>query len=179
VAVTAARGVTVWITGLPAAGKTTLALALRSRLRDGALNAVVLDGDDVRGGLSADLDHSRAGRRENVRRVAETAALLAGQSMIVLVSVIAPYRADRAAARRLHDEAGIDFAEVWVATPVEECARRDPKGLYRRAAEGRLSGLTGWDAPYEEPRDADAVVLPATPGDGVEDVARLVLGRLA
>ena len=178
-AVTGAHGVTVWITGLPAAGKTTLALALRSRLRDGALHAVVLDGDDLRRGLSSDLDHSRAGRRENVRRVAEAAALLAGQSTIVLVSVIAPYRDDRAAARRLHEQAQIAFAEVWVATPVEECARRDPKGLYRRAAEGRLTGLTGWDAPYEEPRDADAVVLPRTPGDGVEDVARLVRERLA
>lgn len=136
----------MWITGLPAAGKTTLALALRSRLRDGPLSVAVLDGDDLRRGLSADLDHSRAGRRENVRRVAEAAALLAGQSTIVLVSVIAPYHAERAAARRLHEQAGIAFAEVWVATPVEECARRDPKGLCRRAAEGRLSKLNGWDA---------------------------------
>ena len=173
-----APGITVWITGLPAAGKTTLALAVQARLAEGARPAIVLDGDDLRGGLSRDLDHSRAGRRENVRRAAEAAALIAGQGAIVVVSLVAPYRADRDAARRLHERARIAFAEVWVATPAAECARRDPKGLYRRAAAGELTGLTGWDDPYEEPRAAEAVVLPMAAGDGIAVVERLVRNRL-
>ncbi len=173
-----APGITVWITGLPAAGKTTLALAVQARLAESARPAIVLDGDDLRGGLSPIwTTRAPAGARTSAGS-AEVAALIAGQSAIVLVSLVAPYRADRDAARRLHERAQIAFAEVWVATPVAECARRDPKGLYRRAAAGELTGLTGWDDPYEEPRAAEAVVLPMAPGDGIAVVERLVRNRL-
>lgn len=171
-------GMTVWLTGLPAAGKTTLATRIVARLATDGRHAVALDGDDLRRGLSRDLDLSRDGRRENVRRAGEVAALLAAQGTLVVVSLVSPFRDDRDAVRGLHEDADVAFAEVWVATPVEECARRDVKGLYRRAKAGDLDGLTGWDAPYEPPPAAEVVVRPTVAEDGVELVLRLVAERL-
>jgi len=163
---------TVWFTGLPAAGKTTLARGLRAQLADESQRPLMLDGDDLRRGLSADLNLSPEGRRENVRRAAAVAVLLAGQGAIVLVSLVSPYRADRDAARRLHEQAQIPFAEVWVATPADECARRDVKDLYRRAAAGELTGLTGHDAPYERPLRPEAVLIPTPQDNGVAALER-------
>jgi bifunctional enzyme CysN/CysC len=171
-------GLTVWLTGLPASGKTTLAAALVARLAGTGRGAHVLDGDELRRGLSRDLDLSRAGRAENVRRAGEVAALLAGQGAIVVAGLVSPYRADRDAVRSAHEQAGLAFVEVWVATPSEECARRDVKDLYRRAAAGELAGLTGWDAPYEKPLRPEVIVLPTTADDGVDPVLRVVLKRL-
>jgi bifunctional enzyme CysN/CysC len=151
-------GATVWMTGLPASGKSTVAAALETRaLREGR-SAYVLDGDNLRHGLNGDLGFSAEDRAENVRRTAEAAALLADAGVLVLVALVSPYRADRAAARAVHDRLSLPFLEVHVATTLEECERRDPKGLYARARAGDLKGLTGVDDPYEPPETPDVVV---------------------
>jgi adenylylsulfate kinase len=151
----AAHGMTVWFTGLPSAGKSSIAAALAARLRlqlHGAGRPVeVLDGDELRRTVSAGLGFSRADREENVRRIGLLAVGLAREGAVVLVPVIAPYADSRAGVRRLHRTAGVPYLEVHVATPVEVCARRDVKGLYARQAAGELVGLTGVDDPYEVP----------------------------
>ncbi|WP_230419336.1 adenylyl-sulfate kinase [Catenulispora pinistramenti] len=146
----------MWLTGLPSAGKSTLAAALAARLRgEQGRRVEVLDGDELRRTVSADLGFGRADREENVRRVGALAAELAREGAIVLVAVIAPYADSRADVRRLHVAAGIPYLEIHVATPIEVCVRRDVKGLYRRHAAGELSGLTGVDDPYEVPKAPD------------------------
>lgn len=150
-----APGVTVWLTGLPSAGKSTIAAAVAARLRDRGRHVEVLDGDELRRTVSADLGFTRADREENVRRVGALAASLAGHGAIVLVAVIAPYAASRASVRQLHSAAGIAYLEVHVATPLDVCARRDAKGLFKRQAAGELVGLTGVDDPYEPPQAPD------------------------
>lgn len=149
------QGGTVWLTGLPSAGKTTIALGLAERLRAEGNRVQVLDGDEVRAALSADLGFSKEDRDTNVRRIGYLAELLARHGVTVLVPVIAPYAASRASVRERHATQGIPYLEVHVATPVEVCARRDVKGLYAKQAAGRLSGLTGVDDPYEAPVDPD------------------------
>ena len=151
-------GATIWFTGLPAAGKTTLARAVRQRLVTAGAPTCCLDGDELRLGLCADLGFSPADRAENVRRVAHVASLLAGAGVVALVSVISPYARDRAAARALHERAGLPFVVVWMSAPLSECEQRDPSGLYRRARAGELAGVTGIDAPYEAPERPDLVV---------------------
>jgi adenylyl-sulfate kinase len=151
-------GGTVWFTGLPASGKSTIAAAVEARLLAEGHGAYVLDGDNLRHGLNGDLGFSADDRAENVRRTAEVAALLADAGVLVLVALVSPYRADRAAARAVHDRLGLPFLEVHVATSLEECERRDPKGLYARARAGELQHLTGVDDPYEPPLDPDVVV---------------------
>ena len=149
-------GVTVWFTGLPSAGKTTLAHALAKRLADEGYERVeVLDGDVAREHLTKGLGFSREDRSENVRRIGWVASLLARNGVIVLASVISPYREDRDAVREMHPDR---FVEVHVATPVEICAERDVKGLYARQRAGELTGLTGVDDPYEPPLRAEVVV---------------------
>lgn len=150
----------MWLTGLPAAGKTTLARALQVRLRAGGRCAVVLDGDELRHGLCADLDFSRADRAENARRTAHVAALVAGAGGVALVALVSPYRSDRAAARALHDEQGLRFVEVWLNRPLADCEHDDPKGLYARARAGTLPGLTGVDGRYEPPRSPELELHP-------------------
>jgi adenylylsulfate kinase len=151
-----AVGATVWLTGLPSAGKTTLATALSKRL-DGR-PVELLDGDEVREFLSKGLGFSREDRDTNVLRIGWVAATLAKHGVLVLASVISPFAETRDAVRRLHDERGAGFVEVHVATPVEVCSERDVKGLYAKQRAGELSGLTGVDAPYEPPTSPDAVV---------------------
>jgi adenylylsulfate kinase len=147
------RGLTVWLTGLSGSGKSTLAHAAERRLVDQGRAVYVLDGDNVRGGLCRDLGFGPEARRENIRRVAEVARLMNDAGLIVLASFIAPYREDRAAARAVLSAER--WFEVHVATPIDECRRRDPKGLYARADAGELAQFTGVSAPYEEPSQPD------------------------
>jgi bifunctional enzyme CysN/CysC len=158
-----ARGATVWLTGLPASGKSTLAAAVERRLVEAGRPAYLLDGDNLRHGLNGDLGFSEADRAENVRRTAHVACLLADAGVVALVSLVSPYAAERDRARALHADAGLPFSEVWVATPPADCEARDPKGLYARARRGELTGLTGVDAPYEPPAAAELVVTPERP----------------
>ena len=151
-------GATLWFTGLPASGKSTIAAGVEAELLAQRRNAYVLDGDNLRHGLNGDLGFSAEDRTENVRRTAEVSALLADAGVVVLVALVSPYRADRAAARAAHELRGLPFLEVHVATTLEECEARDPKGLYARARSGELRGLTGVDDPYEPPEDPELVV---------------------
>jgi adenylyl-sulfate kinase len=146
---------TIWITGLPAAGKSTLAAGIAQRLLRHGRQATVLDGDAVRQGLCADLGFSPSDRRENVRRVGEVAALMARAGVMSIVALISPDAAARADARATHERVGVPFLEVWIDTPLAVCQARDPKGLYAAAARGTLHGLTGVDARYEPPHAPD------------------------
>ncbi len=150
------EGVTVLFTGLPSSGKTTIARALEKRLLDEGRPVEVLDGDVVRTHLCKGLGFSREDRDENIRRVGFVAHLLSRNGVVVLCSVIAPYRAVREEVRALHG--GGRFMEVYVSTPVEVCAARDVKGLYARQRAGELRGLTGVDDPYEPPVAPEVVV---------------------
>ena len=150
-------GATLWLTGLPSAGKTTLATAVHDQLR-GRRPVELLDGDEVREFLSKGLGFSREDRDTNVLRIGWVASKLAEHGVLVLASVISPFAATRTAVRDLHAQRGTGFLEVHVATPVEVCSARDVKGLYAKQRAGELSGLTGVDAPYEPPAAADAVV---------------------
>lgn len=151
-------GATIWFTGLPGAGKSTIAAAVEERLVRGGRPALLLDGDNLRHGLNGDLGFDEAARRENVRRTAQVALLLAESGTVALVSLVSPYERDRERAATLHDAVELPFIEVFVDAPLEICEARDPKGLYARARAGELSGLTGVDAPYEAPRNADLVL---------------------
>ncbi|MFJ6664469.1 adenylyl-sulfate kinase [Streptomyces sp. NPDC091383] len=148
-------GATVWLTGLPSAGKTTIARELADRLRAGGRRVEVLDGDEIREFLSAGLGFSRQDRHTNVRRIGFVAELLARNGVLTLVPVIAPYADSRHAVRERHEENATPYLEVHVATPVEVCSVRDVKGLYAKQAAGELTGLTGVDDPYEEPAEPD------------------------
>lgn len=160
-AVVSACGATVWLTGLPAAGKTTIGNALAGRLAEAGYACYRLDGDVLRRGLSSDLGFDAASRQENVRRVAHVASMLADAGILVVATLISPYRADRLLARELHTTNGIEFVEVYLDTPLAECERRDPRGLYARARRGEISGLTGVDDPYEPPEAPEVILHPA------------------
>ncbi|MFJ9418811.1 MULTISPECIES: adenylyl-sulfate kinase [unclassified Streptomyces] len=148
-------GATVWLTGLPSAGKTTIANALAERLRGQGRRVEVLDGDEIREFLSAGLGFTRADRHTNVQRIGFVSELLASNGVTVLVPVIAPYADSREAVRKRHQAEGSAYLEVHVATPVEVCSERDVKGLYAKQAAGEISGLTGVDDPYEQPESPD------------------------
>lgn len=148
-------GATVWLTGLPSAGKTTIARELAGRLRTEGHRVEVLDGDEIREFLSAGLGFSREDRHTNVQRIGFVAELLARNGVLVLVPVIAPYADSRDAVRKRHEKNGTTYLEVHVATPVEVCSACDVKGLYAKQAAGELTGLTGVDDPYEEPVSPD------------------------
>ena len=154
------RGATVWLTGLPASGKSTIAAVLEERIARDGYRAYRLDGDNLRYGLNSDLGFDPGDRAENIRRVAHVASLFADSGTIAIVSVISPYAVDRELARTLHEQGEIEFLEVFVNTPLEECERRDPKGLYARARCGQIHGFTGVDAPYEPPAQADLELRP-------------------
>ncbi|SDE89143.1 adenylylsulfate kinase /sulfate adenylyltransferase subunit 1 [Mycolicibacterium neoaurum] len=170
---TGQRGATIWFTGLPASGKSTLAVAVERALVESGRVAYLLDGDNLRHGLSDDLGFSAGDRAENIRRVGHLTRLLADAGVVALASLVSPLRSDRELARTLNDAAKLPFLEVHVATPVAECERRDPKGLYARARAGELKGLTGIDAPYEPPENPDLVV-DTTGADIDELVARVI-----
>src|SRR5688572_17854267 len=150
------RGVTVWLTGLSAAGKSTIAVILERMLVERGRLAYRLDGDNVRHGLNKNLGFSEADRAENIRRIGEVAKLFTDAGAIVIASFISPYRRDRDAVRSLL--APGDFVEVYVKVSVEAAERRDPKGLYKKARAGEIKGFTGVDDPYEEPERAEIVI---------------------
>jgi len=147
------RPAVLWFTGLSGAGKSTIANQVEKRLHALGHHTMILDGDNVRHGLNRDLGFSEADRVENIRRIAEVSRLFVEAGLIVVVSFISPYRAERMLAR---DRVGADeFLEIFVDTPIEECRRRDPKGLYVKADSGQIRNFTGVDAPYEEPLDPE------------------------
>lgn len=171
--ITGGPGLTVWLTGLSGSGKSTIAHRAEALLVSSGRAAYVLDGDNLRHGLNADLGFGAADRTENVRRVGEVARLLADAALVALVPIISPYAADRARVRTAHAAAGIPFAEVHVATPLAVCEARDPKGLYARARSGEITGFTGIDDPYEPPEAPDLVL--DTSESSVDECARRVV----
>jgi bifunctional enzyme CysN/CysC len=146
----------LWLTGLSGSGKSTIANALEKKLFSLGMHAYVLDGDNMRLGLNKDLGFTREDRAENVRRVSEVAHNLYDAGLITIVALVSPYAEDRAQARSLFPEG--DFAEVWVKTPAEVCAERDPKGLYKKATAGELPNLTGVGQEYEYPDRAEIIL---------------------
>jgi bifunctional enzyme CysN/CysC len=169
------RGTTIWLTGLSGSGKSTVAGEVERLLVESGRPAYVLDGDNLRHGLNRDLGFSDDDRAENVRRVGEVARLMADAGIVALVPVISPFRAGRDAVRAAHAAADVPFIEVFVDTPLAECERRDPKGLYARARAGELSGMTGIDSPYEPPLAPELVL---TPDDGAPVVQAALVRRL-
>jgi adenylyl-sulfate kinase len=150
------RGAVIWLTGLSSAGKSTIATELERELFHMGLHTYVLDGDNIRHGLSANLAFSPEDRTENIRRVGEVAKLFADAGVLVITAFISPYRDDRKLVRAMIQEG--EFVEVWVNAPLEVCEARDNKGLYRKARAGQIQNFTGISAPYEPPEKAEIVV---------------------
>ncbi|MFZ8966431.1 MAG: adenylyl-sulfate kinase [Ilumatobacteraceae bacterium] len=170
------HGATVWLTGLSGSGKSTIADALSRELLQRSVLGYVLDADNLRHGLNANLGFTDADRTENVRRVGEVARLFADAGVVAIVPIISPFAADRARVRVAHEGAGLDFVEVHVAASLAECERRDTKGMYGKVRRGEMSGLSGVDAPYEAPTSPDVVV--ARDGESVTESVRRVLEHL-
>jgi bifunctional enzyme CysN/CysC len=164
----------VWFTGLSGAGKSTIANLLERRLCALGYHTYLLDGDNLRHGLNRDLGFTDEARVENVRRVAEVAHLMVDAGLMVLVCVISPFRSEREFARGLFDER--EFIEVFVDTPLEECERRDPKGLYRKARAGEISNFTGIDSPYEVPEAPEVHLI--NPGADLELLVEQLVARV-
>lgn len=152
------RGATIWFTGLPSSGKSTVAFTLEHALVERGHLAYVLDGDNIRHGLNKNLGFSPEDRAENIRRIGEVARLFADGGVLTCTSFISPYRADRDHARQIHDAAGLPFIEVYVKAAISVCEARDPKGLYKKARAGELKEFTGVSAPYEEPLHPELVL---------------------
>jgi len=151
-------GATVWLTGLSGSGKSTIATELARELLNTSRLAYILDADNVRHGLNADLGFTDEDRAENIRRMAEVACLFADSGLVAVVPIISPFIASRAHARKIHEDRNLKFIEVHVATPLDECERRDTKGLYAKVRSGDMTGLSGVDSPYEAPKSPDVVV---------------------
>jgi adenylylsulfate kinase len=166
------RGVTLWFTGLSASGKSTIASLVERELIGRGHLAYRLDGDNIRHGLNKNLGFSAEDRTENIRRIGEVAKLFADAGVITLVSFISPYRNDRDAVRALH--APGDFVEIYVKVSVETAARRDPKGLYKKALAGEIKNFTGVDDPYEPPERAEILIDTETthPDSAAETIVR-------
>lgn len=164
------KGGILWLTGLSGSGKTTLALELERQLIKHRYQAFVLDGDNIRGGLNRDLGFSPEDRSENIRRIAEVAALFADSGQIAITAFISPYEEDRQIARALRPDL---FHEVYVKSDVSVCEQRDPKGLYKKARAGEIPEFTGISAPYEEPLNAELVIDTAE-NSVLESVYRLM-----
>ncbi|MEN3369801.1 MAG: bifunctional enzyme CysN/CysC [Verrucomicrobiota bacterium] len=174
------RGAVVWLTGLSGAGKSTIARALENELFQRSMHTYVLDGDNLRHGLNANLGFTPEDRAENIRRVAEVAKLMADAGVVVITAFISPYRADRTRARAIALQAGAEFVEVFVDAPLAVCEARDPKGLYQKARAGQLKGFTGIDAPYEAPDDPEIAVHTdqQTAAESVDRILDELLPRL-
>ncbi|SPM31327.1 adenylyl-sulfate kinase [Mycobacterium terramassiliense] len=169
------RGRTIWFTGLSGSGKSSVAMEVERKLLESGFPAYVLDGDNLRHGLNADLGFSMADRAENLRRLAHVAALLADSGQTVLVPAISPLAEHRELARRVHATSGLEFFEVFCDTPLDDCEKRDPKGLYAKARAGEIANFTGIDSPYQQPENPD---LRLTPDRGIDEQAQLVIDLL-
>ena len=165
------KGMVLWFTGLSGSGKSTIANALDDELNKLGKKTYILDGDNIRMGLNKDLSFSPEDRKENIRRISEVAKLFADSGTIVLTAFISPYIADRQDAR---DLIGDDFKEVFVDTDVEECIKRDPKGLYKRALAGEIKGFTGIDAPYEKPTKPEIIINNLSISESVEYLLKFI-----
>jgi adenylylsulfate kinase len=173
------KGATLWMTGLSGSGKSTIAVALEQVLMQRGRHAYVLDGDNIRHGLNKNLGFSAEDRAENIRRIAEVARLFADAGLVAVTSFISPYRADRDAARRMHEQADLPFLEVYVEAPLDVAEKRDPKGLYKKARAGEIKGFTGIDDPYEEPLRPELVLHTdrLSVGESVQAVLNLLESR--
>ena len=170
------RGATVWLTGLSGSGKSTIAVAVEARLVGAGRLCYRVDGDNLRHGLNRNLGFSADDRAENVRRTGEVCRILADAGVIVLASLVSPFRADRDGVRALHDEWGLPFIEVFVDVPLAVAESRDPKGLYRKARAGEIRDFTGIHQPYEAPERAELVVDSSQ--RAVDAAAELVVAEL-
>jgi bifunctional enzyme CysN/CysC len=168
------QGATIWLTGLSGSGKSSLATELERRLVAEGRPAYLMDGDNLRHGLNADLGFSDDDRRENIRRTSEVAALFADSGAVAIVSLISPFAEERQRAREIHAERRLPFFEIFIDTPLDLCEQRDPKGLYAKARRGEISQFTGIDSPYERPQNADIVVSPSdgSPAEVADSVIR-------
>lgn len=168
------RSTVLWFTGLSGAGKTTLATELKKQLKRNGVRVYLLDGDQLRSGLNADLGFAKEDRSENIRRAAEVAKLLCDEGYYVLATFISPFEADRAIARRI---IGSDrFKEIFVQCPLSVCEQRDVKGLYKKARAGMLMQFTGIDSPYEEPKISDITIH--SNEQSIDEAVNLILNRL-
>ena len=165
------KGMVLWFTGLSGSGKSTIANALDDELNKLGKKTYILDGDNIRMGLNKDLSFSPEDRKENIRRISEVAKLFADSGTIVLTAFISPYIADRQDAR---DLIGEDFNEVFIDADVEECIKRDPKGLYKKALAGEIKGFTGIDAPYEKPTNAEIIIKNLSISESVEYLLKFI-----
>lgn len=171
------KGVTIWLTGLSASGKSTIACALEQYLLQKGVNSYRLDGDNVRFGLNKDLGFSEADRNENIRRISEVAKLFSDSCCITVTSFISPYIKDRESARKLHEQDNLPFIEVYVDVPIEVAEQRDPKGLYKKAREGIIKEFTGISAPYEAPASPE-IHLKNYEGKTAEESAKEIIDYL-
>ena len=165
------KGMVLWFTGLSGSGKSTIANALDDELNKLGKKTYILDGDNIRMGLNKDLTFSPEDRKENIRRISEVAKLFADSGTVVLTAFISPYVADRQDAR---DLIGEDFNEVFIDTDVEECIKRDPKGLYKKALAGEIKGFTGIDAPYEKPAKAEVTLKNMSISESVKNLLQFI-----
>jgi adenylylsulfate kinase len=155
------QGSTLWFTGLSGSGKSTLAFTLEHKLIEAKFKSYVLDGDNIRHGLNNNLGFSESDREENIRRVGEVSKLFADAGLIVLSSFISPFKKDRQLVRKIHEDAGLNFIEIYIDTPLEICEERDPKQLYAKARRGEIPNFTGISSPYEVPENAE-IIIPVT-----------------
>jgi adenylyl-sulfate kinase len=170
------KGACVWLTGLSGSGKSTIAVQLEKQLAERGVRTYILDGDNIRHGLNKNLGFSPEDRTENIRRIGEVAKLMTEAGLIVLCSFISPFKAERRMVRELLGSN--EFIEVFVDTPIDECIKRDPKGLYRRALAGEIKNFTGIGQPYEAPENPELHLLAgrddaaALAGQVIEDLVR-------
>lgn len=164
----------LWFTGLSGSGKSTLASELEAYLHREGFQTYILDGDNVRSGLNKDLDFTEASRKENIRRIAEVARLFVDAGVIVMTAFISPFKSDRSMAKALVGEA--HFVEIFIDTPLEECERRDVKGLYAKARAGKIPNFTGIDSPFERPEQPDVHIL--TEGKTVQESLNEIISHV-
>jgi adenylyl-sulfate kinase len=169
-------GATVWLTGLSGSGKSTIANELARELLNTSRLAYILDADNLRHGLSAGLGYSDDDRSENIRRVAEVACLFADAGIVAIVPIISPFIASREHARKIHHDNELAFVEVHVATPIEECERRDTKGLYSKVRSGEMTGLSGVDSVYEPPKSPEITV--GVNNETLEQSVAMIMAKL-
>ena len=169
-------GATVWLTGLSGSGKSTIANELARELLNTSRLAYILDADNLRHGLSAGLGYSDDDRSENIRRVAEVACLFADAGIVAIVPIISPFIASREHARKIHHDNELAFVEVHVATPIEECERRDTKSLYSKVRSGEMTGLSGVDSVYEPPKSPEITV--GANSETLEQSVAMIMAKL-